>query len=168
MYQEEDRSSNECFQRGKSYAFHLLQRRDLSTLEVQNRLKEKQYPPPIIEKVIGYLHDKKLLDDKRFTKEFVRFAIRKGFACRKIEYLLKQKGIAEQRITEALAEVFPPIEEERMARELLYRKRYLPLQQGGTKEDRLKELSRIYRFLMRYGYSYSVIEKLIEAKGVRS
>ena len=160
----EDEKIDKVFQKGKNYALYLLNYRDLSRFEIYKKLKQKGYPELTIGKVIGYLEDSGLVDDKKFALKFTLSRVKKGFSSRKIKYLLKNKGIEEDIIDEVVKDVFSSIDEEKMARELLFKKRYLPLEKEIGKEEKIRHLSKIYRFLSSYGFSYSVIEKIVNTE----
>lgn len=148
------------FETGKNYALYLLNYHDWSKLEMAKKLKKKRYPENIIEEVLQFLEEKKLINDRRFTREWIRKSIKKGLASSRIEYELKSKGVNEEIIKEIVSQIFSNIDEEKMALELLYKKKYLPFQNGLSKKEKLKQFSKIHRFLSNRGFSYSIIKKV--------
>lgn len=160
---QEDENQQKVKQ-GKNYAVYLLSYADRSKNEIRERLRKKQYPRQVIQEVIRYLEEKEFLNDQKFAREFTSSKIRKGFSYKKIEYLLRQKRVDENIITRTLRDIFSQVDEKKMATELLHRKKYLPLKKGLKPEDRIKKLSRIYRFLSSHGFSSSTIKKLLEER----
>lgn len=158
----EQGKNDEQFEKGKNYVLYLLSFGDKSKSEVRERLEKKQYPHPVVEEIVRHLEDSGLLNDERFARGFAFSRIRKGFSWRKIQYLLRKKGVDENTITKVLEGVFSQIDEGKMATELLHRKRYLPVKKELSRKERIKHLSKIYRFLSGHGFSYSTIKKLIE------
>ncbi len=148
------------FEKGKNYALYLLNYRDWSKSEMAKKLEKKQYPENIIEEILQFLEEKKLINDRKFSKEWIRKSIKKGLAPSRIKYELKNKGVNEEIIKEVVSQIFPSIDEEKMALELLYRKKYLPFRNGLSKKEKLKQFSKIHRFLSNHGFSYSIIKKV--------
>ena len=148
------------FEKGKNYALYLLNYRDWSKSEMAKKLEKKQYPENIIEEILQFLEEKKLINDRKFSKEWVRKSIKKGLAPARIEYELKNKGVNEEIIKEIVNQIFSSIDQEKMALELLYRKKYLPFRNGLSKKEKLKQFSKIHRFLSNHGFSYSIIKKV--------
>lgn len=150
------------FQRGKSYALHLLSYSDKTTAEIQKKLTKKDYPQLVVERVVQYLKKSGFLDDEEFTKKFTASKVKKGFSKKKIRYLLVKKGVGKSTVDKILNEVFSQIDEGKMARELLLRKKYLPIDKEASTEEKIKHISRIGRFLLRYGFSSATIKELVE------
>lgn len=98
-----------CANKDKSYNFALdkalkhLSYKPRSIYEVQTFLEKKKIKNSIINRVLSYLKGKKYIDDRSFANLFieqrVRFKPRSLFA---IGYELKQKGISQEIIDQAL------------------------------------------------------------------
>lgn len=157
-----DEDCKKNLEKGKEYALYLLGYRDRSKNEIVKKLKEKNYDEEVIGEVICYLKEKNLLDDQKFAKEWANYSIKKGFSRKRVEQELRKKGVEEEIITNTLNTIFSQIDEEKMALEILERKGYLPLKVNLDKKEKLKQLSRILRFLSSRGFSYSTVEKLIK------
>ncbi|MBE0477880.1 regulatory protein RecX [Candidatus Aerophobetes bacterium] len=151
----------EYVRRGKNYALHLLTYCDRSKLEIEEKLKKKQYPEEVIEHILQYLERMRFIDDERFAREWARANIKRGIGRKRIEYGLRKKGVSEKIIAEISNQLFVQIDEKEMALKLLYRKKYLPFQKGLGEEERLKQLAKIYRFLLRRGFPNSIISDIV-------
>lgn len=150
-------------EKGKNYALYLLSYRDRSKVEIIKKLRERHYQKEVVAKIIEYLEEKKILDDQKFALEWATSRVKKGFARRRIEQELREKGVDEKTIIKTLDSVFLPINEEKMALEILQKKGYLPLKPELSEEEKMKQLSKISRFLSSRGFSYLTIEKLIKS-----
>jgi len=78
-----------------NYAFLLLKYRPRSQEEIKRRLKRKGYSPALIESVLQYLLTHRYLDDRAFAHMFVGDCLLKGWGARRIDFALKQLGVAE-------------------------------------------------------------------------
>jgi regulatory protein len=83
-------------------ALNLLARRDHSQSELKNKLTAKRYPANLIDAVINDLHQAGLINEQRYTENFIRFRRNKGFGPERIALELHAKGIAEETIAEHL------------------------------------------------------------------
>jgi regulatory protein len=83
-------------------AVRLLAGREHSTEELRRKLAHKGYPPETIEPVIQKLAGKRLLSDERFTVNFIHHHARRGQGPVRIRAALRQQGVDEARIEEAL------------------------------------------------------------------
>ena len=80
----------------------LLVRREHSIEELRRKLTRKGYPPEFIEPVIQKLAGKRLVSDERFTTSFVHHHAKRGQGPVRIRAALRQQGIADAQIPEAL------------------------------------------------------------------
>lgn len=131
-------------------------------MEIKEKLERKEYPEDIVEEILRYLEEKNFVNDEEFAREWARACIRKGKSYRRIKYELKRKGVKGEITEKVLDQIFHEVDEKEMASRLLYKRRYLPLPDNLQREERLKELGRIYRFLYRRGFSYSVIKEIMD------
>jgi len=135
-------------------ALDLLSYRPRSRAEVRRRLRKKGCEERVIEQVLDRLTRVGLLDDLSFARYWVenrfQFNPRGAIALRRE---LRQKGVDEATIAEALAEYD---EEEAAARAV------------GTALRRLRQLDnaafgrRLREYLTRRGFDYAVIQPLVE------
>lgn len=120
--------------------------------EVRQKLSE--YPAEITDRVIAFLEKYGYIDDKAYCGKYIKETVGlrpKGKFLIKQE--LKARGLPEDTIDEALNEA--DIDEQSDAEELLM-KRYEDF--AGMDQ---KELSRVYGYLGRKGYSYGVIKAAV-------
>lgn len=88
---------------GKKRALRLLERKDYSRKELQERLKKDGYEENLREQIIEYVDCFHYLDDVRVAGSFIRG--RKEYKSRReLEFLLKQKGISDEDIECAFQE----------------------------------------------------------------
>jgi len=144
------------FSKGKKYCFKLLKIRARSTKEICERLKTRQYASKTIKEIIAYLLTARFLDDQRFTDEWIRWRLNNGYGKYRILFELKQKGIDEQMIAEALSKAFCDYDEEKTALTLAQKraKRYLKLEPAVIQR-------RIYGYLLRKGFSQNISLKIV-------
>lgn len=100
----------------KRYALYLLGRRAYTSREMRDKLMQKiQLAQKIrkddvgtmqvlVDAVIDYLENLKLLDDRSFASQFVQSLERRGKSKKTIEQKLTQKGISKDTIEAVLAE----------------------------------------------------------------
>jgi regulatory protein len=84
------------FNAALKYAFLLLKYRARSTQEIVERLGAKRCSPLIIKKVLVYLEEHKLTNDKEFARLFVSSSSGRGWGKRKIEFKLLKLGISKE------------------------------------------------------------------------
>ncbi len=158
----------EFLERGKNYALYLLNYRNRSKFEIEEKLKKKQYPEEVVVQILRYLEEKGFVDDRKFAIEWTRKCIKKGIAHKRVEYELRQKGIEESLIKEVFKQIFSQIDEKKMALQILYRKKYLPISDELKGEKKLKYFSKMYQFLLRRGFPNTVAREVIEGLRVQN
>jgi regulatory protein len=122
----------------------LLARREHSTEELRRKLLGKGYPSETIEPVIQKLAGKRLVSDDRFTSSFVHHHARRGQGPVRIRAELRQQGIADPQIEEALRSA--EIDWVQLAREVRRRKF------GASAPRSLGERAKQARFLQYRGF----------------
>jgi regulatory protein len=84
-------------------AMNLLARREHSVAELVKKLSNDfEYDDIII--VINKLTEKNLQSDQRFAENYLRYRSQRGFGYQKIRQELKERGVAAELISDALAE----------------------------------------------------------------
>jgi regulatory protein len=84
-------------------AMNLLARREHSVAELVKKLSNDfEYDDIII--VINKLTEKNLQSDQRFAENYLRYRSQRGFGYQKIRQELKERGVASELISYALAE----------------------------------------------------------------
>ena len=126
-------------------AVGLLGRREHSVTELRDKLLKRAYPAAEVEDCLRELCDRNLLSDHRYADQLVSSALRRGLGPLKVGRMLREKGIAAERIDirmESLAS------EWRTACREAARKKFGP---GPAMNH--KELARRVRFLQSRGFT---------------
>jgi len=140
-------------------AYRLLAYRDRSVSEIRERLKQKEFPPAVINLVVDELISLGYLNDEKFARTWSESLARnKKVGPRYILNALAKKGVKKDVAQNAVAELFDePQSEESEIRPLVeqkiagYKKSLTPLQKKR----------RIYNFLIRRGFSYHAVMQVI-------
>ncbi|MFQ5432914.1 MAG: regulatory protein RecX [Nitrospinota bacterium] len=140
-------------------AVRLLAYRDRSVNEIRGRLKQKEFQPAVINRVVEELISYGYLNDEKFAKIYSESLARnKKVGPRYILNALAKKGIKRDIAQHAVSELFDdPAEEESKIKTLVeqkisgYKKSLTPLQKK----------KRIYNFLIRRGFSYYAVMQVI-------
>jgi regulatory protein len=148
-------TSQEELNKAQAYALMLLGYRERSLREIKMRMRQKGYEEKLIEKVVKYLKDRNLINDKRFTRLWAESRIKKGYGSWRIQSELEQKGVNREMADEILKDLYSGINEVQIALDLVRKKK------GGLKESqRLTE--RVSNLLRRRGFSFEVISNVVE------
>ena len=139
--------------RARSRAMHLLERQDRTRQGLYKKLCESGYPTEAVEDAIAYVESYHYIDDDRYARSYVRYH-QDGRSKRRIMMDLRQRGIADPVIQEALDEEYIA-SEEGMIMEAVKKRRFDP----ATSD--IRERQRIYRFLLGRGFSYEDIQHAI-------
>lgn len=143
--------------RAKTIAFRLLKIRGRSEDELRGRLRLKKIPGDTVEKTIEYLRNTKLVDDRRFAKDWIDARLNRPFGLRRISLELQKKGIDPEIIKDELARVKINYKESDIVETLARRRsaRY-------THIDGEKRRKRVFDYLARRGFSLDAIQKAIQ------
>lgn len=148
-------TSQEELNKGQAYALMLLSYRERSLREIRMRMRQKGYEEKLIEKVMKYLKDRNLINDKRFTRLWAESRIKKGYGSWRIQSELEQKGVNREMADEILKDLYSGIDEVQVALDLVKKKKWL------LKEpQRLTE--HVSNLLRRRGFSFEVISNVVE------
>lgn len=150
--------SEKLLNKAKNNAYALLRLRPRSEFEIRQRLKLKGYDDSLIESVAGDLRRLGDIDDEKFAKFWIESRMHlnpMGDVILKHE--LKLKGVSDSIIEAALSQKAKNYDEYEvafsMAKERFERFRKL---------DRHKAMKRVYDFLMRRGFRYDTIQRIID------
>ena len=122
--------------------------------EVLDKLIKEQYSEEIIARVMEFLIKYDYINDREYCRRYIKETLKlrpKGIYMIKSE--LKAKGIDEDTADEALEEA--QIDELCVA-EMLLEKKY----EGFAEMDQ-KELTRVYGYLQRRGFSFGIIKEAV-------
>ncbi|MDL5054583.1 RecX family transcriptional regulator [Oscillatoria laete-virens NRMC-F 0139] len=140
-------------QRATDAAAHFLASRPRSEREIRRRLSEKDFPEPVIEAALERLTTLGYVDDQAFAAFWVRDRMMfKPASPRALRYELKQKGVADSIIAEALADLDAEAAAYRAAESQAKRMRGA---ERRTVQDKLLGL------LARRGFSYSTARSAV-------
>lgn len=133
----------------RSYLFDLLARRDYPRAQLAQKLTQRECPPEVAAKALDQFEADGYLSDQRFVDSQVRQRFEQGQGRRKIEFELRQKGVSNQLIEEALGAT--DIEPKQVALDY-YRRRY-----GETVAQDQKERARRMRHMAGRGFGFDEI-----------
>jgi regulatory protein len=137
----------------KATAYDLLAVRDHSTLELRRKLLRRGFDDADVAATIAELTERGLLDDRRFAADYAGYRSRKGFGPLRIRAELRERGIADDAITDAVCDD-----------DDLWRERLNDVAMGkfgGRPEDR-RTMARQARFLEQRGFPASLIWRYID------
>ena len=139
--------------RAKRRAMHLLEKQDRTRKNLEDKLRESDYPQIAIDAAIAYVESFHYIDDERYARSYVHFH-QEGKSKRRIQQDLMQKGIDRDVIALVLEEEYETSEAD-MIRDLLRKKHYDPESADA------KERSKMYRFLAGRGFSSGDISRVL-------
>lgn len=148
-------TSQEELNKAQTYALMLLGYRERSLREIKMRMRQKGYEEKLVEKVVKYLKDRNLINDKRFTQLWAESRIKKGYGRWRIQSELEQKGVNREIADEILKDLYSGIDEVQVALDLVEKKRWV-----SKEPPRLTE--RVSNLLRRRGFSFEVISNVVE------
>lgn len=152
---DEDRE----FKRARNSAMRLLGVRDRSCFELKERLKKKEFPEAVSDRVIAWLLEYNYLNDERFAFAFARSRVEnKRFGQFRVRRELSLKGIAGDLIDRVLAEVYEQNDPDTLARAAAEKK-----MSGWNGLPAQTVRRRMAGFLKRQGFSGDVVYRTLDA-----
>ena len=144
--------------RAMNNAYSLLRARPRSEAEMRERLAMKGYDGQIVEGVIAKLRGYGEIDDARFAKLWVESRMHLNpMGDVVLRHELKEKGVAEAIIDAALEAKAKTFDEYEIARSMAV-ERF----ERFKKLDRAKAMKRLYDFLVRRGFAFETVRRVIE------
>lgn len=143
--------------RAKLRSMNLLQSKDYTRKQLEDKLKQGEYPEECIEEAIAYVESYGYIDDRRYARDFIEYHL-SNRSKKRIETDLMRKGIAKDVIRKAFDELEDLGVEQNelsMACELLSKKKYCA--DTATKQEQQK----MYGFLYRKGFHSDTISKAL-------
>jgi len=142
------------------YAVGSLARKMKTVAELKRLLRQRAAPNEdgalTIEAVIAKLKEQKYLNDSRYATLYSQYRqSNEKFGRRRVITDLKAKGVHSEVIGEAVENVYAEINEEQLARQFLGRKRI-------KKPQNQRESARVFRMLMRAGFSAGTVFKVLK------
>lgn len=141
------------FKRARLRCMHLLESTDRTEAQLRMKLQQGEYPRDVIENTIGWLIQKRYLDDGRYADMYIEYNKEKK-SRRQIEMELQRKGISGDKIENAFTGQELAAEDE-LIEEWLDRKHYDRENADAAAQRKM------YGFLMRKGFSSSAVIKAL-------
>lgn len=144
--------------RATNNAYSLLRIRPRSEEEMRHRLKLKGYGDTLVDEIIESLRRSGNIDDVKFAKFWVESRMHLNpVGDVVLKHELKNKGVSEAVIEAALEDKTKNYDEYEIAKSMAI-DRFERLK----KLDRRKATKRLYDFLLRRGFQYENVRKVIE------
>jgi len=141
------------------FATKLLSVRKRSVFEITKRLRQKKIAENIIDEIVKELFEYKYLNDEEFAEAYINdrinFNPRGNFLIRKE---LREKGIAENIISEKIKELLPAKKELELAKKAAEKK----LEYLNKDLEKNKVYQKIGAYLQSKGYSSYIIREALE------
>lgn len=142
------------------YAVGALARRMRSVAELKRLLRQRvdmetEIGRTLVELVTRRLKDQGYLNDAKYAAAYSAFRRdNEKFGRRRVTTELKARGVVGEILDKAVSHAFDEIDEEKQAREYLRRKRL-------EKPQDKKQAARVFRLLMRAGFTSKTIFKIL-------
>ena len=147
--------------KAKEKALRLLDFRPRSRAEISRSLARAGFAEDVVEETLERLEDLSLIDDEQFARTWVAHRLAgKGMGKARIKWELRQKGVPNEAIEEALSAVDG--ETERRSALEAARRRWV---RDTSADDRTKR-RRLAAFLRRQGYDWSIISAVLNELGM--
>ena len=131
----------------------LLAGRELSVTECRRRLLDRDHPPEEVETAVERLLETGALDDGRVARAYARTAVNvKGRGRLRVTRELRHKGIPNDVVTAAVAEIFGDLDERSLVAKAVQKKL-----RGRPRPADTAAYVRLYQHLMRQGFSPAVV-----------
>jgi len=145
--------------RAKGKAFDYLAHKARTETEVRRKLREKDYASGVIDQVVAYLHDRGYLDDEAYAHEYVRRRFsHKGYGPVRLRMELKKRGIDRHLAETAVDRLFEE-NDQLPAAQAQAEKKWSRI---AREDDPRKRRDKLYRHLKRRGFTYDVIQQVID------
>jgi regulatory protein len=140
-------------------ALRALMRRAHSTFEMRTYLERRAVEPESVRRVMARLKQEKLIDDAKCALDFARArATGRRQGGRRIAQELRKRGVPDQHIDAAIAQVFSDLDEAAIVRKVIERRKRTA---RGPFDER--KVASLYRTLLRAGFDPGVIRRELRA-----
>lgn len=137
------------------YAIGALSRKMRSVAELKRLLRQRTRDEAMIQAVVDKLKDQKYLNDSQYAAAYSQYRIgTEKFGRMRVVTDLKARGVHGEVIDKAVGEAYSEIDEEKLARQYLARKRM-------KKPADNKQAAKIYRSLLRAGFSGRTVRRIL-------
>lgn len=144
--------------RAKLRAMNLLKSREYTCRQLQDKLRDGGYPPPVIEEAVEYMKSYHYIDDERYARTYIEYSMEKK-SRQKMIMDLQQRGIPRETVISILSELEEQgieSDEIQMMHRLLEKKKY-----DAKKADNA-EKQRVFAYLYRRGFRTDNIRKVMD------
>lgn len=141
-------------------ALRMLSRRELSEVQVRQRLARREHDPDEIDAAVDRLKAERAIDDARVAEAIARtetIVRRRGRL--RVKRQLESAGIAPETATHALDEVFGQLDGDALIEAALARRL-----RGRERADDDREFQRLYRHLVRQGFEPDQVSRLLRTR----
>jgi len=139
----------------RAKAIELLARREHSRLELRQKLAQRDFPTELIDPVLNELAESGLLNESRYAEMYASSRADKGYGPLRIASELRERGIPQEQVDLALAELendwLPKLRELRRKRF----KSWIPADFAGRMQQT--------RFFRQHGFALDQIRSLFES-----
>jgi regulatory protein len=134
-------------------ALYFLGFRQRSENEVRQKLREKEFPDDVIDRVLEKLRRNNLISDAKFVEAWIENrSLHRPRGARMLQQELRQKGVAKETIAAAL-----PDQEDELANAICALQKILQSKERTWENLEEKEKYRkTIQYLMRRGFNYAV------------
>ncbi len=146
--------------RAKSRTLHILDRYDKTEKELRDKLKENMYPPEAVDSAVEAAKKGRFLDDKRYAYQYV-YEKSRTKSRRMIEMELRNKGISDELISSAFAELSTETGDEDREEELIRKLIIKRIPDPGNIDKAEKE--KLFRYLTGKGFEFGKVKKIFDS-----
>jgi regulatory protein len=138
----------------------MLARRELSEMQVRQRLARKGHEPDAIEAAVTRLRDERAIDDTRVAEAIARTetSIRRHGKLR-VRMQIERAGIAKSTAKRAIDDVFEAVDDDALLEASLAKRL-----RGRDKIADDREFQRLYRYLVGQGFESDRVLKALNAR----
>ena len=138
------------------YAVGALSRKMRTVGELKRLLRQRAEEELLVDVVIARLKEQKYLNDSQYAATYSNYRqTNEKFGKRRVVTDLKIKGVHPDVIEKAVGQAYSGVNEEKLARQYLERKRL-------RKPENDRESARIFRTLLRAGFAGATIFKILK------
>jgi regulatory protein len=147
----------ETLRKARECALRLIGYRDRSMAEVKRKLAGSDFPEDVVLEVVEQLSSAELLDDDKFSRDWVRARTQaKPMGRTRLAAELRSRGVDKETIEKALSEL-DVSREQALARELALRRL------GKMDRSDPAAVRKLSAFLVRRGFAWEIVGGIMES-----
>lgn len=143
--------------RARTVAHRYLAHKPRTEQEVRRRLDRADVPSSVAEDLVYELREQGYVDDESYAREFASQRNERDYGPYRVEKDLRSRGVAQETIDAAIAEVFERGELRETVRELA-RTRWGRYQRD---EDARRRKKKVHDYLVRRGFPFDLIREAL-------